>query len=44
VDAIVRIGRLAADIPEISELDVNPLMVMPEGQGVWAVDARIILA
>ncbi len=43
-DAIVRIGRLAADHPEIAELDVNPLLVLPEGQGVMAVDARIILA
>ncbi len=44
VDAIVRIGQLAADHPEIAELDVNPLLVLPEGQGVMAVDARVILA
>ena len=43
VDAIVRIGRLAADLPEIVELDVNPLLVLPDGQGAWAVDAGIIL-
>ncbi len=44
VDAIVRVGRLAADHPQIAELDVNPLMVLAEGQGVVAVDARIVLA
>ena len=44
VDAIVRIGQLAADHPEIAELDVNPLLVLPEGQGAIAVDARIILS
>lgn len=44
VDAIVRVGRLAADHPEIAELDINPLLVLPEGQGVVAVDVRVITA
>jgi len=43
VDAIVRVGRLAADHPQIAELDINPLMVLAEGQGVVAVDARVVL-
>jgi acetyltransferase len=43
VDAILRIGQLAADSPEIAELDVNPLIVLPAGQGALAVDVRIIL-
>ncbi len=43
VDAIVRIGRLAADHDEIAELDVNPLLVLPDGGGAIAVDARVIL-
>jgi acyl-CoA synthetase (NDP forming) len=43
VDAILRVGRLATDCPEIQELDINPLLVLPEGQGALAVDARIIL-
>ncbi len=43
VEAIVRIGQLAADHPQIAELDINPLLVLGEGQGVVAVDARIIL-
>lgn len=44
VDAIVRIGQLAADLPEIAELDVNPLLVLPAGQGAWAADCRIVLS
>jgi acetyltransferase len=44
VEAIVRIGRLAADHEEIAELDVNPLLVLPEGTGAVAVDARVILS
>lgn len=43
VDAVVRVGQLAADHPELAELDINPLLVLPEGQGVIAVDARMIL-
>ncbi|MCL4263268.1 MAG: acetate--CoA ligase family protein [Anaerolineae bacterium] len=34
------LGQLAADFPELAEIEVNPLLVLPEGQGVWAVDAR----
>ena len=44
IDAIVRIGQLAADHPEIAELDVNPLLVLPDGQGAFAADSRVILA
>ena len=43
VDTIVRIGQLAADLPEITELDMNPLLVLPEGQGAIAADVRIVL-
>ncbi|MFZ1509046.1 MAG: acetate--CoA ligase family protein [Anaerolineae bacterium] len=44
VDALLRVGQMAVDHPQISELDINPLLVMPAGQGAIAVDARIILA
>jgi acetyl coenzyme A synthetase (ADP forming)-like protein len=43
IDAILRTSQLAADCTQISELDVNPLLVMPEGQGIYAVDVRFIL-
>ncbi len=41
IDALVRLSWLAHACPEIGELDINPLLVLPEGQGVIAVDARI---
>jgi acetyltransferase len=44
VEALVRVGQMAVDHPQISELDINPLLVMPAGRGVIAVDARVILA
>jgi acyl-CoA synthetase (NDP forming) len=41
VDAILRVSRLAEDVPGIAELDLNPLVAFPAGRGVIAVDARI---
>ncbi|GAB2874261.1 bifunctional acetate--CoA ligase family protein/GNAT family N-acetyltransferase [Pseudoduganella ginsengisoli] len=40
-DALVRVGQLAADIPEIAEMDINPLLA--DADGVLALDARIRL-
>jgi acetyltransferase len=41
VETIRRIGQLMVDQPEISEVDLNPLIVGDEG--AWAVDVRIVL-
>jgi acetate---CoA ligase (ADP-forming) len=43
-EAIERVSQLAVDVPEIVELDLNPLIVEPAGSGVVAVDARVVLA
>lgn len=44
-DTLVNISQLAVHINgKLAELDVNPLMVMPKGQGVKAVDALMVLA
>ena len=42
-DTIIRISQIALDFPEISELEVNPVMVGEEGQGVFAVDALVTI-
>ena len=45
VDALVRLSQLAADLGDlVVALDVNPLMVLPKGQGVRAVDALVEIA
>ncbi len=44
VDALCRLSQLCADFPEILEMDVNPLLVKPEGEGAVAIDARLGLA
>lgn len=41
--ALVGLSHLAQAFPEISELDINPLMVFSEGKGATAVDCRVIL-
>ena len=41
VDTLRRVGQLVSDFPCLAELDLNPLMVGPLGQGAWAVDARM---
>jgi acyl-CoA synthetase (NDP forming) len=40
---ILRVSTLVADHPEISELDINPLIVYPEGKGAVVADCRIML-
>jgi hypothetical protein len=36
------IGRLMQTHPEITEIDVNPLIAHPRGQGATALDALIV--
>jgi acetyltransferase len=43
VDVIGRLSQIALDHPSIAEVEVNPLLVLPEGQGALVLDARMIL-
>jgi acetate---CoA ligase (ADP-forming) len=47
VDAVVRavqaIDRLMQSVPELTEIDINPLMVHAAGQGATALDALIVV-
>jgi hypothetical protein len=36
------IGTLLLSLPEITEIEVNPLIAHPLGQGVTALDALIV--
>jgi acetyltransferase len=42
-DLLARLSAMVEDNPQISELDFNPVKVLPEGQGYWVVDARIAI-
>jgi acetate---CoA ligase (ADP-forming) len=43
-DVLLRIARLVEEVPEISELDLNPLIALPPGQGCVIIDTRIRVA
>jgi acetyltransferase len=43
VDTLLRVGQLVQDFPEIVELDINPLVVYPQGQGAIAIDMRLVV-
>jgi acetate---CoA ligase (ADP-forming) len=44
VEALIRVSRLSCDFPEIQELDINPLLVLPKGKGIRAIDCRMTIA
>jgi acetyltransferase len=42
-EVLMRVGRLAVDLEEsIAELDINPLLVLPAGEGVRVADALVL--
>ena len=43
VEALIRVSRLSCDFPEIQELDINPLLVLPKGKGIRAIDCRMTI-
>jgi acyl-CoA synthetase (NDP forming) len=40
-EVLLRVARLAEEVPEASELDLNPVFALPPGQGCRIVDARL---
>lgn len=43
VDVLVKFSRLMLENPQISEADLNPVIVLDAGKGAYVVDARFIL-
>jgi acetyltransferase len=43
VDTIIKVGTILQKCDRISDIEINPLMVYENGQGVKAVDVRILL-
>ena len=44
IDVLLKVSKLSVDFGDaISEIDINPLMVLEKGKGVRAVDALIVL-
>ncbi|HXG52430.1 MAG TPA: GNAT family N-acetyltransferase [candidate division Zixibacteria bacterium] len=40
-ELLLRVSRLVEEVPEIAELDLNPVIALPPGRGCLVVDARI---
>jgi acyl-CoA synthetase (NDP forming) len=40
-EALLRLSRLVEEIPEIGEVDLNPIFALPPGKGCRVADARI---
>ena len=43
-DLLSRVSQLVSDIPELLEMDLNPVKILAPGEGCVAVDARVRLA
>jgi acyl-CoA synthetase (NDP forming) len=43
-DLLLRLAALAEAVPQIAEIDLNPVIVHPKGEGLTMIDARIRLA
>jgi len=42
-DLLLRLSAMVEDMPQIAELDFNPVKAMPQGEGYWVLDARIMV-
>lgn len=43
-DAILRIGLMVWDLPDLKDLDINPILVYDEGKGVSALDVKMTIS
>jgi acetyl coenzyme A synthetase (ADP forming)-like protein len=43
-ELLLRVSQLVSDVPAIAEMDLNPVIALPAGEGCAIVDARVRLA
>ncbi len=43
VDVVMRLGKIIQSVRDISDIEINPLLIFEKGKGVLCVDARILL-
>jgi len=41
---LLRLAALAEAVPQIAEIDLNPAIVHPKGEGLTLIDARVRIA
>jgi acyl-CoA synthetase (NDP forming) len=42
-DLLLRVSAMVEDLPEIAEMDFNPVKVLPPGEGSVVVDSRVLV-
>ncbi len=43
IECIGRLSQLVTDFPQIVELDINPLLSLPDGEGAKVLDTRVVI-
>jgi acetyltransferase len=41
IEALLKLAQLASDYPQLAEIEINPLTVLGQGKGAFAVDVRV---
>jgi len=44
INVLLRLNQLVQEIPEIVEMDINPLFVYEEGEGCIALDVKVVIS
>lgn len=44
INILLRVSQLVTEIPDIVEMDINPLFVYSEGMGSLAIDVKVVLS
>jgi acyl-CoA synthetase (NDP forming) len=40
-ETILRVAQVVEDVPHVAELELNPIVALPPGQGAFALDVRV---
>jgi len=43
-EIMISLGQMVLDFPIIQEIEINPLMLLDDGKGAYALDARMVLS
>ena len=43
VDSLLKLGTILKECPEITDIEINPLVAYEKGGGVMAVDTRVLI-